>query len=276
MNSDKRTPLAKAITCLGINIDLESNILSTDQEKLAAIHIECGQIKDKKCLTKRGFQSLLDKLLYLHKCVRPSRIFFYRMLKLFRDNHGAKRIPLTEEFHRDLQWFFIFLPKFNGVTYIDKPEIPENRTLYIDACLTGLGGVWGQQVYVSPIIGKTLKIVHLEMLNVVVALRLWATDWAHSAVKLFCDNLAVVQVVQTSKTKDSFLAACIRNVWLLMATYDIDLQVQLIAGSKNDIDDLLSRIYSDKPINNSLFQHLQNNYQWRRIPEQYLNLLLHI
>ena len=239
--------------------------------------MECGQIKDKKYLTKRGFQTLLGKLLYLHKCVRPSRIFINRML--FRDNHGAKRIPLTEEFHRDLQWFLIFLPKFNGVTYIDKPEIQDNITLYIDACLTGLGGVWCQQVYatpVSPIIGKTLKIVHLEMLNVVVALRLWATEWAHSAVKLFCDNLAVVQVVQSSKTKDSFLAACIRNIWLLLATYDIDLQVQHIAGSKNDVADLLSRIHSDKPINNSLFQHLQNNYQWRRIPEQYLSRLLHI
>ena len=106
---------------------------------------------------------------------------------------------------------------------------------------------------VSPIIGKTLKITQLEMLNVVVALRLWATEWAHSAVKLFCDNLAVVQVGQTGKTRDSFLAACIRNIWLLMATYDIDLQVQHIAGSQNEAADLLSRIYLDKRINNSLF-----------------------
>ena len=233
--------------------------------------MECRQIKDKRYLTKKGFQSLLGKLLYLHKCVRPPWIFINRMLKLFRDSHGTKKIPLTEEFHSDLHWFLTFLPRFNGVTYIDKPEIPDNRTLYIDACVTGLGGVWGQLVYatpVSPIIGYTLKIVHLEMLNVVVALRLWVTEWAHSAVKLFCDK--------TGKTKDSFLAACIHNIWLLMATCDIDLQVQHIAGSKNDIADLLSRIYSDKPINNSLFQHLQNSYQWRRLTEQYLKLLPHI
>ena len=170
-----------------------------------------------------------------------------------------------------------FLPGFNGVTYIEKHEIPNNRTLYIDACLTGLGGVWDQQVYatpVSPIIRKRPKIVHLEMLNVVVALRVWAVDWVHSAVKLFCDNLAVVQVVQTGKTRDSFLVACILNILLLMATYDIDLQV--LTGSKNAIADLLSRIYSDKPINKSLYHHLQNNFQWRQVPEQFLNLDLHI
>ena len=141
-----------------------------------------------------------------------------------------KRYKKKKKFHRDLEWFLTFLPEFNGITYIDRNEIPDNRTLYIDGCLTGLGGIWGQQVYatpVSPIIGQTLKITHLEMLNVVVDLRLWATEWAYSAVKLFCDNLAVVQVVQTRKTRDSFLAACIRNIWLLMATYDIDFRCSI-------------------------------------------------
>ena len=57
---------------------------------------------------------------------------------------------------------------------MNKPEIPESKTVYIDACLIGLGGVWGLQVYATPvssIIGKQLKILHREMFNVVVALR---------------------------------------------------------------------------------------------------------
>ena len=109
----------------------------------------------------------------------------------------------------------------------------------------GAGGVWNQQVYanrISPIIGFRLKIVDLEILNVVVALRLWARDWTHSAVKFLCDNLSVVQVVQTGKTKDTFLAACMRNICLILAIYDIDL-----AGSKNQIADFLSHVHSEKP-----------------------------
>ena len=74
MNSDKRTPPAKAITCLGINIDIESNTLSIYQDKLITKQMECRQIKDKKYLTKRGFQSLLGKLLYLHKCASDGYI----------------------------------------------------------------------------------------------------------------------------------------------------------------------------------------------------------
>ena len=60
---------------------------------------------------------------------------------------------------------------------------------------------------------QTLKIVHFERLNIVITLRLWAKFWEHSQVQIHCDNVAVVQVVSSSKTKDKFLAACIRNIW---------------------------------------------------------------
>ena len=90
---------------------------------------------------------------------------------------------------------------------------------------------------VSPIIWGHLKIVHLEMLNVVLALRLWARDWAHSAMKFLCDNLSVVQVVQTSKTRDNFLTASMRNIWLILAMYDTDFHIDHVAGSKNEVAD---------------------------------------
>ena len=57
--------------------------------------------------------------------------------------------------------------------------------------------------------GTKLHINHLEMFNIVLALRLWGKFWAIASVCIRCDNLAVVQVVQNSKTKDSILAACV-------------------------------------------------------------------
>ena len=53
--------------------------------------------------------------------------------------------------------------------------------------------------------------------------------------KIFCDNLAVVQVVKSSKTKDQFLAACIRNIWLISASNDIEIVIEYIEGKKNVI-----------------------------------------
>ena len=106
----------------------------------------------------------------------------------------------------------------------------------MDASLTGLGGIWSDRFYASPFVQLTqfdLKLVHLEMLNILVALRIWKEFWRHSTVKTFCDNKALVQVAESSKTKDPYLAACIRNIWLLTATYDIDLKVQHIQGTQH-------------------------------------------
>ena len=67
------------------------------------------------------------------------------------------------------------------------------------------------------------------MVNVLISLRLWAKWWAHSTVVVHCDNLAVVQLVNFG----SFLSTCIRNLWLITATYDIQLTPTHVQGKKN-------------------------------------------
>ena len=114
------------------------------------------------------------------------------------------------------------------------------------------------------------------MLNLVVALRLWASEWAHSAVKFFYDNWAVVQVVKTGKTRDAFLGDGSRIIWLLMATYDIDLQIEHIVGKKNIYAYALSQFYSSKHINSDLLQYFRDNFHWNEIPDLFLSLDLHV
>ena len=197
------------------------------------------------------------------------------MLALFRENSLAKKITLTSEFYKDLNWFLAFLPSFNGITYIRKPEIFDGHSLQIDASLTGLGGIWNQEVYVTPIFdlyGLDLKIVHLEMLNLVIALKLWSQKWAHSTIQFYCDNLAVVQVVRTGKTKDRMLALCLRNIWLIAAIHNIQIEIDHIQGACNNKADLLSQLYSDKPVDNTLLEELENTCTWHRIPIQFFNL----
>ena len=60
--------------------------------------------------------------------------------------------------------------------------------------------------------------------------------------KLYCDNMAVVEVIRSGKTRDSFLAICARNIWLITAYYfNIKLHVIHVPGKANDIADFLSR-----------------------------------
>ena len=86
----------------------------------------------------------------------------------------------------------------------------------------------------------------------------------------------MVQVVKTGKTKDSFLALCVRNIWLLTASYDIELHIAHIPGCRNVIANTLSRIYSKKPVNSQILADQELNYIWDRVPAKYFDLDTHL
>ena len=142
MNPDKRVPPCKALTCLGIRVDISASSLSIDHSKLKSIHNECFQVSGKKYLSRKKYQSLLGKLIYLHKCVVPARIFVNRILDLFRKNFSKQKIYLTNEFFKDLAWFQAFLPHFNGTTKFNKPRVGGGVPLCLEASLTGVGAIW--------------------------------------------------------------------------------------------------------------------------------------
>ena len=198
---------------------------------------------------------------------------------MFRSHAIDKIIQLTGEFYQDLDWFVKFLPYFNGVTYISKKLIDDSQSLYVDTYLTGMGAVWRDRAYATPIVqipNFILTIVHLEMLNVVIALRTWAKYWQHTKVVFFCDNLAVVHVVETNRTRDEFLALCLRNIWLLAALHDVEIELKHIPGKENIEADVLSRLYSDSPVDEGVLRHLRKNYIWDNIPVQHFDLDLHL
>ena len=279
MNPDKRIPPCKSLVCLGIQVNLTNYTLKIAPDKLHSIYNMCLQVHNKKFLSRRSFQSLLGKLLYIHKCVVPARTFVNRILMTFRANSHKNRIKLDQEFHQDILWFIKFLPTFNGITFFNKKPIENQETLHLDASLTGLGAIWNRRVYATPIYqipGFDLKIVHLEMWNIVLALKMWGHFWVHSNLTIYCDNYAVVQVMNSHRTKDPFLAICDRNVWLLTAKYDISLQVSHIRGVKNTQADVLSRLYSHLQGDAVILEDLRENYTWDHVPHHMFQLDFHL
>ena len=101
-----------------------NNTLSIPEE----MYDECIRVRTRKYLTKRGFQSLLGKLLYVQKCVHSARIFINRILMLFRENTHKNSIYLHQEFYSDIDWLITFLPMFSGVTFLRKPPVDEKHS----------------------------------------------------------------------------------------------------------------------------------------------------
>ena len=241
ISQNKLVPPATQVTCLGVLIDTVHGTIAIPPEKLRDVIEAVHYWLSKDVASKHQLQSILGLLLYVHKCVKPARVFLNRMLDLLRSAHLRQKIVLTPDFKRDLRWFAKFLPHYNGTSLYD--HRPVDVTLELDACLTGFGGHSGDLVYHLPIVKgyRNWTIVHLEMVNILLAVRLFKRQWSSRKVLIQCDNEAVVSVLKTGKTRDPYLGACARNIWHLAAETDIDLRYVHIRGVNNVVADVLSR-----------------------------------
>ena len=129
-------------------------------------------------------------LCYTYQSALNTHVFFLnRMLTLLKDNYDKTKILITSEFHKDLAWFNSFLSHYNRITYYEQQNC--HSEIHLDACLTGLGGSYQSMVYALPIPKDFMSynIAHLEILNIVVALKVWAQQCANKRIKIHCDNI---------------------------------------------------------------------------------------
>ena len=98
--------------------------------------------------------------------------------------------------------------------------------VHLDACLTGLGSAYGSMVYALPIPKGYMdyNIAHLEILNIMVALKVWANHRANQRVCIHCDNMAMVKVLYSGRATLALLA---RNIWLICAIFNIHIVVHI-------------------------------------------------
>ena len=191
-------------------------------------------------------QSLIGTLQFVSKCVQQSRIFLNRLLDALRSVSDGKQFKISGAFRKDLRWWSKFIDIFNGVSYIPpllwaEPDV----TFSTDSCLTGCGGIRCHEYFHASfptfIRDQKLPIHKLEMLAVLVGVRLWGKNCEGQKIRIYCDNDAVVQVINSSKTRDSFMGTCLRELWFEVAKYHFQLRAIHLPGEDNRIADWLSR-----------------------------------
>ena len=196
---------------------------------------------------KVELQSLVGKLSYVTKCVRSSRVFLNRMLALLRSIKDSRySLKLTVASKKDIRWWRLFVIQYNGVSFIPSPIWCEpDVTFSTDSCLTGCGGICGREYFHVSfpewIIVQGLPIHKLELLAVLIGVRIWGRYCNSLKLQIYCDNDASVQVINSSKTRDSFMATCLRELWFEVSKYDFELRAVHLPGVENRIADCLSR-----------------------------------
>ena len=168
------------IVCLGIEIDSVRASMSIPPGKLEEILHACQSFSKLSYFSKRQLQSVIGSLMFIHKVVKPARYFINRLLDTLRNMNGSKT-RMNEAVKRDINWFLLFVEHFNGTTTSMHKRLYCSDVIELDACLTGLGGTCNQFVYTyqfkDNIIPSMFTIVHMEMWNVLLALRLWGYMW---------------------------------------------------------------------------------------------------
>ena len=267
--------LTTRIICWGIEIDSVKASMSIPRKKLEEILSACEHFIKLPQFTKKQLQSLLGSLMFIHKVVHPARYFVNRLLEALRSMNKEK-IPMSEPVQKDINWFLKFVKSFNGTAAYMHSTLHSTDLIELDACLTGLGGRFNQWVYAYQFrdneIPSMFTIVHFEMWNVLLALRLWGHVWKNKQIIIKCDTEAVVSVVNTGVTKDNGLGAIVRNIWLETAWKDIKLRLIHVKGKDNQCADLLSRHI----VNNNWqkFLAIVNQPVWCNVTSDMLNISL--
>ena len=137
------------------------------------------------------------------------------MLDTLRQCPEQGSFTLSSELRKDLAWVDRLLPTTDGMFLIYHNRHPVH--LYLDACMSGCGALTVGRAYhttffTSRVLWDNPFICHLEALNAALAIKLWAPQFVHQLIHLFCDNQAAVTIFQAGQGKDAFLQACSRDM----------------------------------------------------------------
>ena len=237
---------------LGVELDTNVLTLSVSRERLAEIECLLAHWLTKKTTTKSALQSLIGKLVFVSKCVRQSRVFISRILRVLRKlkfNHH--HVNLNAEFRKDIRWWCRFLWCYNGVSMMNTSSSTLGEILTTDACLTGCGGLCIDQYFNSVfpdfILSQHLDINCVELLTIIVALKLWGPRWKGLRLTVRCDNAV------------AFLNSCLREICCLSASFEFELRAVHLPGESNCAVDALSRWYDNISARAKFLAHALHN-----------------
>ena len=251
---EKDTPPSHEMIYLGVLINTVDMTLAVPAFRLKELQLELNTWLNKPSFTKRELQQLLGKLSYVSVCVRPGRAVMSRLLNALHSCVSSPKCtvhPVSDALRTDIIWWLYFLSHYNGVSVIPSDVIISDPELFAtDACLTGCGAVcFGEcfhREFPDFLLTQDRHINELELLTVVISIKLWAPKLQGLGVELLSDNATCVSVINSQSSSNVFMQRCLRELWLLLALYNINLIVRSVRRCDNWLADSLSRFHTDK------------------------------
>ena len=249
---DKLEGPSHLIPYLGILINSSDLTMEIPHDKASDITKLLLSWSSRKKCTKRELQSLIGKLSFICKVIRPGRLFLRRLIDLSttvtRKHH---HISLNKEAQADINWWIDNLSFLNR-----KSIIPDSMTitsddlkLFTDASKTiGFGAFYNNSWIQAkwPPHMQDIDIDYKELFAILAACMTWGHTWKGHRIIFFTDNEPITQIWETGTTKSPKLMSLIRKLYLLAAQCEFTISFKHIPGTLNPIADALSRFQVTK------------------------------
>ena len=236
----------------GVLFNTEDMTLSVTPERVQEILELVNEWLHKKSATLTQLQSLIGKLNFISSCVHGSRIFICRLLNWLRTLHGKRSAqPIPAFLRKDLIWWLLFLPSFNGVSMMLLEEWSKPDEFFsCDACPSGCGGMMQSEYFHEEfpphIAHLKMHINALELLTIVVALKIWGSKLRGKKVLIYCDNMSSCRLINKGSTRDEFHQFCLREICFTAAVNEFSNKALHTRGVNNRVADVLSRWHLQK------------------------------
>lgn len=238
------------IEFLGLILDSIRMEIRISESRKQEILQELSSFLARQTCTKRQLLSLIGKLGFASRVVRAGRTFVRRLIELAKSAHSLHHhVRLSVAAKKDIQWWQLFLPRWNGVSLMPSPTVSTQATLqlYTDACLTGLGAVFGSAwwalsipVDLPTLLGR--PIAYLELFAVVTAIATFAPRLKGQTILLHCDNTVTVSAITSGTCRCPEIMCLVRALFYYCAQHNILVKCHYITSKVNSAADALSRL----------------------------------
>ena len=250
LNPDKVCQPSTVMTYLGIELDTDVFEARITQDRLQEVLSELKEWSTRVTATKRQILSLVGKLQFVSRVVRPGRTFLRRMISLAKQvAHLHHRVRLSVEFQQDVQWWMSFLPSFNGVSFFYEDMWQSNADLHIytDSSDIAAAGYYSGAWFVVPFAGsfaplRDMSINWRELFAVVTAAATFGSQWRSKRIMMHCDNMCIVHVLTSGTCKNDQIMELVRKLFYIAATYNFELSACYVNTKDNCVADALSRL----------------------------------
>ena len=273
----KVCPPAQTMTWLGIDFDSVAMTMCIPPAKLLEVEQIVKEWQGRQAASQREMQQLFGLLQFVASVSPPARVFTNRILECLREAPRRGRETLSVGFRMDLKFFAELWPQYNGVRIMNKGPIECQGQLELDSCTTGCGAYAGGEFYAEQFPPEVIQvghpIAHLELLNVVVAVKLWAQQWANKRVKIACDNMNACLAIQTGRSRDPYMQNCVRELFVWCTIWDIEMVAEHCPGVQMTRADALSRMHTELRYKHAVeADPLLQKASRRRVPREMFEL----